>query len=189
MPVRNEDLHGNVPDKSPVALLLIDVINDLDFEGSEQIVRPAIEMARHLAALKRRAKQAKIPAIYVNDNFGRWRSDFSKQVTHCLEDDVPGKPIVELLRPGPDDYFVLKPKHSAFYSTALDILLDYLGVRRLILSGIAGNLCVLYTANDAYMRDFELCVPVDCIVSNTREENDYAIDQMRRFLKAETCRS
>ncbi|MEA3187391.1 MAG: hypothetical protein QOD99_1221 [Chthoniobacter sp.] len=175
-----------MPDKSPVALLLIDVINDLEFPGNEQILLPAIEMAHRVVELKNRAREAKIPAIYVNDNFGRWQSDFSKQVEHCLSDDVRGREVVELLRPEEDDYFVLKPKHSGFFSTTLDILLEYLGVERLILTGIAGNLCVLFTANDAYMRDFELVVPADCTVSNTREENDYAIDQMRRFLKADT---
>src|SRR5207248_2360578 len=107
-------------------------------------------------ALKKRAKAAGIPAIYVNDNFGIWQSDFRSVVRHCLEDGVCGAPIARLLAPEADDYFVLKPKHSGFYSTTLDILLDYLGVRALILTGIAANICVLFTANDAYMRDFRL---------------------------------
>src|SRR3954453_4415982 len=108
MATKNENLHGNAPDKADVALLLIDVINDLDFEGAEELVRQALPMARQIAALKRRAKKAGVPVIYVNDNFGRWRSDFNAQVRHCLEDGVPGKPVVELLRPEEDDYFVLK---------------------------------------------------------------------------------
>ena len=181
-----EDLHGNVPDKCAAALLLIDVINDLEFPEGPQIVNAAVKMAKRIATLKQRARRAKIPAIYVNDNFGRWQSDFTKQIRHCLDDGVRGEPLARLLKPEEDDYFVLKPKHSGFYSTTLDILLDYLKVRRLILTGLAGNICVLYTANDAYMRDFELYVPRDCTVSNSREENDYALGQMERFLKAET---
>ena len=184
--MRNEDLHGSAPDKSPVALLLIDVINDLEFPEGEQILASSIEMAKRIAALKQRAKQAGIPVVYVNDNFGRWQSDFSKQVNHCLRDGVRGQLLAELLQPDEDDYFVLKPKHSGFYSTTLDILLEYLGASRLILTGLAGNICVHYTANDAYMRDFELYIPSDCTVSNTREENDYALDFMRRLLKADT---
>ena len=86
-------------------------------------------MAERIAALKRRAKAAGIPAIYVNDNFGRWQSDFNAQVEHCLNDGVRGQPLAELLRPDEDDYFVLKPKHSGFFSTTLDILLDYLRSR------------------------------------------------------------
>jgi len=184
--LRNPDLHGFAPDKCPVALLLIDVINDLEFEDAPLLYEHAVPMARNLAELRRRAGEAGIPVVYVNDNFGLWKSDFRSQVDHCLEDGVRGEPIARLLAPSPDDYFVLKPKHSGFYSTALELLLRYLGSQRLILTGMAGNLCVLYTANDAYMRDFELCVPADCIASNTRELNEQSLKHMERFLKADT---
>src|ERR1044072_674479 len=125
MPAKNEDLHGNVPDKAAVALLLIDVINDLDFESGEELLKHALPMAKRIAQLKKRARQAGIPAIYVNDNFGRWQSDFNKLLTHCLEEDVCGRPLAEILKPDEDDYFVLKPKHTGFFSTALDTLLEY----------------------------------------------------------------
>jgi nicotinamidase-related amidase len=138
-----------------------------------------------IAELKKRAKANGIPAIYVNDNFGKWRSDFKKIVAHCLADGVRGKRFAELLLPEDDDYFVLKPKHSGFYSTSLDLLLEHLGADKLVLVGIAGNNCVLFTANDAYMRDFKLFVPSDCVVSQTREENEYALKQMSDVLKAD----
>jgi nicotinamidase-related amidase len=186
MPSKNTDLHGNAPDKSPVALLLIDVINDLDFPGAEALLEYALPMARNIVALKQRAREAGVPVVFVNDNFGRWRSDFSAQIDHCLKDGVPGKPLVELLRPDDDDYFVLKPKHSGFFSTTLDTLLEYLGARTLILTGIATNICVLFTANDAYMRDFHLVVPSDCVAANTAEDNTYALRQIRTVLKADT---
>jgi nicotinamidase-related amidase len=128
---------------------------------------------------------AGLPVIYVNDNFGIWRSDLNKIVTHCLEDDVRGKPFVELVLPDKNDYFVLKPKHSGFYCTALELLLEHLGATKLILAGIAGNNCVLFTANDAYMRDFELFVPSDTTVSLTVEANDHALEQMANVLKAD----
>jgi Amidases related to nicotinamidase len=189
-PARNEDLHGNVPDKSDVALLLIDVINDLEFESGEKLLEHALPMARKIAALKKRARKANVPIIYVNDNFGKWQSDFSKLLNHCLKDDVTGKPIAEILRPDEDDdYFVLKPKHSGFFSTTLDTLLDYLQAKTLILTGIAGNICVLFTANDAYMRDFQLIIPEDCLASNTTEDNEHALEIMRRVLKADTTPS
>ena len=88
--------------------------------------------------------------------------------------------------PDEDDYFVLKPKHSGFYSTSLELLLEHLGARSLILTGIAGNNCVLFTANDAYMRDFKIFVPSDCVVSETQADNDYALEQMAKVLKADT---
>ena len=171
------------------ALLLIDVINDMDFPGSEALVRQAEPMARRLAALKARALRAGIPAIYINDNFGRWRSDFRHLVDHCTQDDVPGQNVARTLRPSEDDYFVLKPKHSAFFDTTLDTLLDYLGTDSVIVTGIAGNICVLFSANDAYMRDLKLYVPSDCTVSNTVEENDYALKQMQSVLKADITSS
>ncbi len=187
-PSRN-DLHGNVPDQAPVALLLIDVINTLDFPGNEEIVGRVGPMAQRIADLKRRAKALGIPAIYVNDNFGRWRSDRRALLDHALSSESQGRAMVAALRPEDDDYFVLKPKHSAFFSTTLDTLLAYLGARTLILTGVAGNICVFFSANDAYMRDYGLVIPEDCIASNTVAENDHALDQMRRLLRADTTRA
>ncbi|HEX8679302.1 MAG TPA: isochorismatase family cysteine hydrolase [Chthoniobacterales bacterium] len=186
MPAKNQDLHGSAPDQCENALLLIDVINDLDFPEAEQMLPHAREMAQKLVALKKRAREAGVPCIYVNDNFGKWKSDFRRTVEHCLREDSRGREIVETLRPDEDDYFVLKPKHSGFFSTTLETLLNYVGAKRLILGGIAGNFCVLFTANDAYMRDFELLIPEDCCVSNTPRENDEALALMRKFLKADT---
>ena len=142
-------------------------------------------MARKINRLKQRAQKGGVPVIYINDNFGRWRSDFRHQVEYCLKKDSPGAEMVKLLRPDPSDYFVLKPKHSGFFATTLETLLRYLGVRRLILTGIAGNFCVLFTANDAYMRDYEIIVPPDCVISNTSQDNRQALQLMRRFLKVE----
>lgn len=182
MPAKHSDLHGNAPDTSPVAVLLVDVINAMEFEGGEKLVQHALPAAERIAALVARARELDIPVIYANDNFGRWRSDFREVVEHALEDGVRGKPIVELLRPAQDDYFVLKPKHSAFYATTLDVLLSYLGVQRLILAGFSGDICVLFTASDAYMRDIHLNVPADCIASNSPRSNRRTLAYMERVL-------
>lgn len=168
---------------------MIDWINDLEFEGADRLLEAALPAARNIANLKQLAKKAGIPAIYVNDNFGKWQSDFKKIVTHCLKDNVRGEPLARLLLPEDDDYFVSKPKHSGFYSTTLDLLLKHLGAQNLILTGIAGNNCVLFTANDAYMRDFKIFVPADCVVSETKEENEYALKQMQKVLKADISES
>ena len=167
------------------ALLLVDVINDMDFEGAGALVRHAEPMARRLHDLKRRARAAGIPTIYINDNFGKWRSDFRSLVKHCIEDPVPGREVARLLQPDDDDYFVLKPKNSAFFGTTLDTLLKNLGTTTVILTGIAGDNCVLFSANDAYLRDYKLFIPCDCVVSNTREENDAALRLMSKVVKAD----
>ena len=179
MPNRNPDLHGSVPEKSPVALLLIDVINDMDFEGSESLVQQAVPMARRIAALKQRTKAAGVPAVYVNDNLGRWQSDFRSVVRHCLEDGVPGEETARILKPEDDDYFVLKPKHSAFYATTLDTLLAYLGTHTLIMAGIAGNICILFSANDAYMRELARTV-------SSPPEDGWPADRMDTALRTGT---
>jgi len=185
-PANNQDLHGNVPDDSSVVLILIDLINDFEFDGADPMFTNTLAIAQPIAKLKKNAKAAGIPVIYVNDNFGKWQSDFRKLVDHCLEDNVKGRPIAQLLRPDERDYFVLKPKHSAFYSTSLDLLLRYLKANTLILTGIAGNICVLFTASDAYMRDFNLLVPQDCIASETEADNQHALAYMAKVLKADT---
>jgi nicotinamidase-related amidase len=185
-PVNNQDLHGNVPDNSSVVLLMIDLINDFEFDGANEMFANTLAIAKPIANLKKKAKLAGIPVIYVNDNFGKWQSDFRKLVDHCLKDNVRGKPIAELLRPDEQDYFVLKPKHSAFYSTSLELLLRYLKAHTLILTGIAGNICVLFTANDGYMRDFDLVIPQDCIASETEADNQHAIAYMSKVLKADS---
>jgi nicotinamidase-related amidase len=185
----NRDRLSHAPDKSEAALLLIDVINGLEFDGGEKLLTHALPMAAAIAALKQRVKAAGIPAIYTNDNFGRWRSDFPKLVEQFLTADVRGRPVVARLAPETDDYFVLKPKHSSFFQTNLDILLKYLGVTTLILTGMAGDICVLFSANDAYMRDFEIFVPADCIACEEAEYNRQVLGLMQRVLKANVAPS
>jgi nicotinamidase-related amidase len=189
MPHQNPDLHGNVPDKADAALLLIDVLNDLEFEGGDALLKSALPMARALSKLKERAQKAGLPIVYVNDNFGKWRSDFRQQLDHCLNGNVRGRPVVELLIPDDDDYFVLKPKNSGFYHTTLPLLLEYLQVSTVILTGIATDNCVLYTASDAYMRDLKVVVPEDCVAAIDPRFHTAALEQMRATLKADTTPS
>jgi nicotinamidase-related amidase len=186
MPAKNNDLHGNVPDESPVALILIDVINDMEFDSGEALFRNALPAARNLARLKQRAKEAEVPTIYVNDNFGKWRSDLRQQLDHLLKDGVRGEEIAKLLKPEKEDYFVLKAKHSGFYNTQLDLLIDYLQVKTVILAGFATDMCVLFTASDAYLRDLKIIVPPDCSASANREHHEQALEHMRRVLHVET---
>jgi len=174
---------------SGTALLLIDVINDLAFEGSQALIAQAEPMAARLATLKRRASAAGVPTIYINDNFGQWRSDFRRTVAHCTSRSSPGRRVSRRLRPSSRDYFVLKPKHSGFFDTTLDTLLATLRIRRVVLTGIAGNICVLFTANDAYMRDLKIFAPADCIVSNTAADNAHALHQIQAVLKGNIAES
>lgn len=185
-PARNPDLHGNVPDESPVVVIAIDVINDLEWEGGEALEEPGLAMAQRLAPLLARARHARVPVIYANDNFGKWRSDFRALLDHCIDDDVRGREIAALLRPGADDYFVLKPKHSAFFATTLDTLLTYLKARTLVLAGLTTDSCILATAIDADMRDFDLIVAKDCVAALSPRRNDRALEHLVETLDVRT---
>jgi nicotinamidase-related amidase len=178
------DLYGNAPDKASAALLIVDVINDLEFPGADRLFESAKQMAERLADFKRRASSAGIPSVYVNDNFGRWRSNLESLVSYCLESKVRGQEIVKRLRPAGDDYFILKPKHSGFYSTPLQILLEHLGASRLIITGLTADSCVMFTANDAYVRGYELYIPEDCVASIEKDANEESLQHMHRVLRA-----
>lgn len=181
-----DDLHGNAPDCSEAVLLLVDVINDLDFPQNEKLVRDSPKLSAAIASLKQRCKQAGIPTIYVNDNFGKWRSEFSEVVRHCLRPEAPGRGMVEALLPEQQDYVVLKPKHSAFYATPLDTLLEYIGVKNVILAGITTNACVMLTAGDIHVRDLGLFVPSDCVAALTEEDQIEALELMKKNFGADT---
>jgi nicotinamidase-related amidase len=183
---RERTLGGAVAVRARAALLLVDVVNDLDFPGSGPLVRAALGMAPRLARLAARARQVGMPVVYVNDNFGRWRSDWRSVVDRCLAPTSPGRRVVEQLRPDDGDYFVLKPKHSGFFSTTLDLLLQQMGVETVVLAGIATDICILFTANDAYMRDYGVVVPRDCVAANTRHKTDFSLRQIREVLKGRT---
>jgi len=181
---RSANLHGSAPDNATAAVLILDLISNFDFIDGARLRRSAAAIAPRIAKLKQRARKAGIPTIYVNDNFGRWRSDRSSIVADCLQSK--GRKIIEAIAPDADDYFILKPKHSGFYSTPLHTLLDSLGARTLILTGVTSHQCVLFTATDAYVRDFQLIIPSDCIAAMQAKQTRAALDIFRTALKAKT---
>ena len=148
---------------APAALLVIDMINQLDFADAGRMAPGAVAAARRIGALRGRFHAREWPVIFANDNFAHWRADFRELVAMTARlDGAPAK-IVRLLAPDARDYFVLKPKHSAFLATPLPVLLAKLGVRRLLLSGMALESCVLATASDANAREFEVAVVADAV--------------------------
>jgi nicotinamidase-related amidase len=177
------DLHGSPPDRSPVVLLIIDAINDFTFDEAPGVLTSALPMARRIRRLRQRARRAGVPTVYVNDNFGRWRSDFRTLITHCSR--TRGRAITRLLRPQRQDYFVLKPKHSGFYSTTLELLLEHVGARTLILTGLLVDSCILLTAFDAHMRGYDVVVLSDCVAARTPRDHERALAVIRRALNAD----
>lgn len=167
-----------------VALLMIDVINHFEFPDATSIVRQALEIAPALARLTQRARAAGIPAIYVNDNFGDWRSSPERLLADCLRREAPGRAFVDQLKPDAEDYFILKPMHSAFYQTPLDVLLRHLGVSSLIFAGLTTNSCILCSAHDANMRDYRIIVAADCCAARSKHEHEQALEHLRAMSDA-----
>ena len=164
------------------ALLIIDVINDFQFEYGDQLLQHTQNIITPLLQLKKRAKQQHIPIIYINDHYNLWQADFKKIINHCRTNR--NNEYITAISPDEDDFFLIKPKHSAFYETPLHTLLSHLKINSLVLTGIAGNICVLFTANDAYMREYQLYCPKDCIASADVQDNRYALTMMLNVLKA-----
>ena len=170
-------------------LLLLDVITDFEFDDGDALLRHSLPMARKLSRLKTRAKKAGVPVVYVNDNFGKWQEDFKTMSDHFMRTEAKGHQVVSLLKPEPDDYYVLKPHRSAFYSTTLELLLRDLKTSTLIVTGVTTDICVLFTANDAYMRGFDLVIPRDCVAAVKPEHTKQAMEFIKRVLKADTTAS
>lgn len=166
------------------ALVLVDVFNPLDFDGARKLAPDAVRAAKAAASLAARCRQSRWPVVYANDNYGRWRSDFSDVMRRCLASGGASATIAALLRPEASDYSILKPRHSAFYGTPLEFLLDDLGVRTLVIAGIAADSCVLYTALDAHLRDYRVWVPRDAVAAETDDWRGRALKQIERAAKA-----
>ena len=172
--------------KRRTALLLIDFMNPLDFDGARSLAPRALKAASCAATLKKRMRAMRAPVIYANDNFGRWESDFKAVVAECERRGGTSAKMARLLAPSPDDRSVLKPRHSAFFGTPLDFLLDELGVGRLVLAGLAADSCIMFTAHDAYLRKYGLWIPSDCVASQKDAWRREALAYMARVLDART---
>ncbi|MEG9297077.1 isochorismatase family cysteine hydrolase [Mangrovibacillus sp. Mu-81] len=169
--------------KNKTALLIIDMINTFDFTGGDDLLNHTKKIVEPINHLKKKAKNADVPVIYVNDNYGLWQDNMDDIIKVCKEGK--GRSIIEKIHPDKDEYFIVKPKHSCFFGTQLEILLHQLDVNHLMLTGIAGDICVLFTANDAYMREYGVSIPIDCIASESKKDNDSAIHIIKKTINAD----
>jgi nicotinamidase-related amidase len=181
-----EQQHGLLPDRSTAVLLILDVLSDFRFPDGEAVLRAARRIAPRIARLKSKAHAAGMATIYVNDNPGRWRSNLPALLEHCSAPPARGPDVIAQLTPHERDYCIMKPRHSGFYATPLDVLLEHLGAQRLILTGVSSHQCVLFTANDAHVRNFELLVPRDCIGAPATSDTRFALHYFDSVLDADT---
>ena len=174
------------PAAGDTALLVIDMINDLSFEGADALREPARAAAKAIASLRDAADAAGVPTIYINDNYDQWHSERSRLIEHATRKEGEAHPLVQRLLPRDEDYFVIKPQFSGFYATNLPVLLPRLGASRLILTGVATDICVLFTAADAHMREYELWVPANTVASEDAQRTRWALEIMENSMGAET---
>ncbi len=184
MAAKNDVIH-----RSSRALVILDMFNPFDFERADQLLKNTKPIAAKIAGLRARAKKARVPVIYVNDNFDHWRSDWTAITSHCLRKGSRSEPVAKLLIPDSDDYFVLKPKYSVFYLTCLEQLLEDIGAKEIILTGIAADICILFTVHDASVRNFKVTVPRDCVAAETTKQKRNALELMKKAFKAKTPES
>src|SRR3954469_23342826 len=161
------------------ALLILDMITEMDFSGAATMRRDVADVAATILKLRDAADQAGLPVIYVNDNFGEWHSERYRLVERALG-SRGAQELVARLAPRDGDYFIIKPQFSGFYATNLPVLLPKLGVDRLVLTGISADICVLFTAGDAHMRDYRLWIPADAVAAQTRERRGWALEIMKQ---------
>jgi nicotinamidase-related amidase len=161
----------------------------MDFGTAKALAPYAVRAARRASALKRRLAKSRIPAIYANDNFGHWESDIRAIVETCIARGGAARELAQIMMPEPEDRSVLKPRHSAFFGTPLEFLLGDLGAKRLIITGLTSDSCVMFTSHDAYLRGYRIWVPSDCVAAAKPQFTREALEHIARVLKGSTVRS
>ncbi|MEU5894984.1 MULTISPECIES: isochorismatase family cysteine hydrolase [Streptomyces] len=170
--------HGD----DPGALIVIDMINTYEHKDAEQLLPSVREVVPVITDLLAAARGSGAPVIYVNDNFGQWRSHHGELVEAAMAG--PHADLVGPVRPDDDSLFVVKARHSIFYETPLTYLLWELGVRKVTLCGQVTEQCVLYSALDAHIRHLDVTVVADAVAHIHPHLAEAALEMMRINLGA-----
>ena len=176
---------GETPSKS--AVIVVDMINPYCHPEADRLAARVSDVLDGVAGLIERAGAAEVPVIYVNDNYGDWNSSAKELAEKARGGAHPE--LVEPILPGDKHSFVIKARHSVFYETPLEYLLDQMGIGRLVLCGQVTEQCILYSALDAHVRHFDVVVPVDGVAAIYDHLADAALEMMERNLSAELARS
>lgn len=170
-------------------LVLVDFINPFHFPGADRLLPRALRAAKATARLKQRLVAKGVPAIYANDHYGTWHAEFRDVLEACLALEGPRGEIARLLAPAPADLTILKPRHSAFFATPLDLLLRELQARQLVIVGLATDMCVQLTTVEAYMHGYSAWVPADCTAAESADAESHALRHMETVMKCSVRRS
>jgi nicotinamidase-related amidase len=177
-----------LPESQPLrgertALLVIDMLNTYEHEDADKLAESVAETVPTVARLIERARAEEVLLIYVNDNYGDWNSSAEELAERAISGRHPE--LVEPLLPIGDSSFVIKARHSAFYATPLEYLLESEQIGRIVLTGQATEQCILYSALDAYVRHFQVTVPRDAVAHIHEHLARAALEMMQTNMRAE----
>ncbi|MDX6625477.1 MAG: hypothetical protein QOE56_466 [Solirubrobacterales bacterium] len=179
---------GRNSQQNGTALVVVDMLNPYDHPEAAQLAEHVAEALPGIEMLLDRAKEEEVPIVYVNDNYGDWNSSAEELAEKAKQGAHPE--LVEPVLPGSDRHsFVIKARHSIFYGTPLEYLLEQMEVGRLVLCGQVTEQCILYSALDAYVRHFELAIPTDAVAAIYDHLAEAALEMMERNLSAELRRA
>ncbi len=167
------------------ALLVVDMLNPYRHTEADRLAARVEGAVPAIRKLLDRAGETDLPVIYVNDNYGDWNSSAKELADGAMEGKHPE--LVEPVLPGEGHSFVIKARHSVFYETPLEYLLDQMGVDRLVIAGQVTEQCILYSALDAYVRHFRVVIPTDGVAAIYDHLAKAALEMMQRNLSAELC--
>jgi nicotinamidase-related amidase len=169
------------------ALLVVDMLNPYDHPQADELAERVADALPGIEALLCRAEEAEAPVVYVNDNYGDWNSSAGELARAAMDGGHPE--LVEPVLPQADHSFVVKARHSTFYETPLEYLLDQRGVSRLVLAGQVTEQCILYSALDAHVRHFDVAIATDAVAAIYDELGGAALKMMERNMSAELTRA
>ncbi|MET7568336.1 isochorismatase family cysteine hydrolase [Streptomyces sp. NPDC005492] len=164
------------------ALIVIDMINTYDHDDADLLLPSVKACLPGVTRLLERARRSGVPVIYVNDNFGQWRSHHGELLEAALRG--PHADLVRAVAPDDSSLFVVKARHSAFYETPLSYLLGQEDVDQVVLCGQVTEQCVLYSALDAHIRHLKVTVPRDAVAHIHQDLAEAALRMMERNMAA-----
>jgi nicotinamidase-related amidase len=167
------------------ALILVDMLNPYEHPDADRLAVGVESAVPAIGKLLGRAEEADTPVVYVNDNYGDWNSSAQQLTERAMQGAHPE--LVEPVLPRDGHSFVIKARHSIFYETPLEYLLDQMGVDRLVLTGQVTEQCILYSALDAHVRHFRIVVPTDAVAPIYEHLAEAALEMIERNLSAELC--
>jgi len=170
------------------AVLVVDMQKDFCYEDGALFVGDAVRrIIPNIKALLEDARRKRLPLIFTQDWHLPEDDEFAVWGRHCVEYTRGAELIDELaeveVEPEERAFVVRKTKYTAFFETELEVHLREKGIKKLIIVGVATNICVLHTAIDASLRGFEIIIPEDCVAALSNYEQEYSLYHIKNVLK------